>query len=249
MVARLAVPALKNPNIAIHVTQSAEEIEAANALVCRNYVDEGYWDDAEPFRNNEHMRSLARTVFVAVDDGRVVATASIVRDSPAGLPADKFQPESMARLRARGERLAEVSALALDKHYGEQRTLVLFLLKYVYQYSFYYTDVERFVVVPTVRHVGFYQAICGFTKLSSSGQYNYVKETVRAQLLTANLFEAHLDFFERFARGKPDSENFYRFMLVDEHPSLHFPQKHWQRRPREHDWVAEARSMALPLAV
>jgi hypothetical protein len=245
---RVIVPQLKNQNIRIRLAKNAAETQAANRLVCTNYIEEGYWDSDEPFQKNVHMHSLVRTVFVAEDKGHIFATASIIKDSRLRLPADKFQPEAIGRWRVPGSRLAEVSALAVDKRCEEGSALVLFLFKYVYQYSFYYASIDRFVVVPTMKHVSFYRRVCGFQELSNGGKYDYVKPSVRAQLLAADLFGLHRYFFDRYEAGSPNQDNFYRFLLVNDHPNLQFPDKRLLRRPREIDWLAQARLRQMPLA-
>jgi hypothetical protein len=246
---RLLAPKLTNPDICVRLARDEAEIEAANRLVCRTYINEGYWDSDEPFRQNPHMRSQMRTVFVVEDAGRIIATASIVRDSAMGLPADKFYPDVMRRLRAGGGRLAEVSALAVDKLCDKQSTLVLFLFKYIYQYSYYYAALDQFLVVSSAKHAPFYRSVCCFETLSNDGKYTYVNAKVRARLLTLDLLQAHQDYYERYENGSHSKENFYRFLLVDAHPNLHFPEKHHMRRPREIDWVAQARLRQMPLVV
>ncbi|HEY8555411.1 MAG TPA: GNAT family N-acetyltransferase [Burkholderiales bacterium] len=231
----LKVPKLASDKVVVRLTTDPEEIHAANELVCGNYINEGYWDTKEPFLNNPHMYSPMRTVFVAEQDGRILGTASIVQDSERGLPADKFQPQIMRQLRTGQRNIAEVSALAVDKDYGDRAALVLYLFKYVYQYSFYYAGIDYFVVVPTVRHAPFYQRICGFEPLSSGGQYSYVKSNVRAQLLGADLLQLHKYFYDRYDDGA-GGDNFYRFLLVDGHSSLRFPDVP-PLRPRHADWV------------
>lgn len=245
MVSRVKVPQLKNPNIVVRLAETAEEVEAANRLVCANYVDVGLWDDEEEFRSSKYHHTVARIVFVMLDGEKIIGTVSIIKDSQNGLPADTFQPQLMSRLRATGERLAEVTALAVDKSVEQQRTLVLFLYKYLYQYSFYYGGIDRFVATVTPKHAFFYESICCFEKLSNSTDYYYVKLNV--QLLTLPLVRAHLSFSERYETDEK-KDNFYRFMLVTEHPSLVFPDKALLKRSREYDWLAHARRMDMPIA-
>lgn len=244
---RFIVPQLKNRNIRIRLATSVAEIEFANRLVCTNYLESGYWDTDEPFHKNPHMYSPCRVVFVAEDQGQVIGTASIVKDSDMGLPADKFQPQTMKRLRDTAGRMAEVSALAVCETCDEGSALVLFLFKYIYQYSFYYAGVDSLVVVPTTQHVSFYKRVCGFHELSGEGCYDYVKPEIHAQLLVADLLQAHQFFYERYesANGRP---NFYRFLLVDDDQNLQFPDGRFVCRSREIDWLAQARKQRMPLA-
>lgn len=246
----LKAPHLKDPNVVIRLAKNREEITAANRLVCKNYIEEGYWDDDQPFRNNRHMYSDMRTVFVAEKLGQIIGTASIVKDSRDGLPVDKAYRDVIREFRARKERLAEVSALATDRAYSEQRNLVIFLFKYVYQYAFYYAHVDRFLIAIITRHAPFYKSVYHFEELPSSTTYSYVKPQFTPVLLTLPLIDAHRTYYERYDAPIADrSQSYYRFMLVDEHPNLHFPDKAQMLRRREVDWVAQADLQHLPLAV
>lgn len=235
----IRVPTLKNENIVIRLAQNASEIEAADRLVCANYIECGLWDDDEPFRNNKHIHSPRRSTFIAIEGDKIIATASTIRDSSEGLPADKFQQEIMTTLRRKGGRIAEVTAVAVDKAAEQQRSLILFLFKFLYQYNFYYVAMDRFVAIVTPKHAFFYESICCFQKLfSADTPYSYVK--LKVELLTLPLLEAHKRFSERYETDVADKTNFYRFMLVDGHPALQFPTNTPMLRMREFDWVRQA---------
>lgn len=246
MLSRIRAPELSNENIIIRLAESSQEIDAANEIVYQSYIEKGYWqDDRAVLQQNKYFNSPARVVFVVMDQDRVVGSASIIKDSKDRLPSDMFQPVTMQRLRATGDRIAEVSALAVDKSVEAPRNLIMFLFKYVYQYSFYYAGIDRFVVVSTPRHAIFYEKVCLFERLAWKQVYNYV--SVEAQLLTVNLVHAHKLFTEKY--GPPEQpQSFYRFLLVDDHPSLRFPSMPMSRS-RTADWLAEASLLDMPVAV
>jgi len=246
----LKAPRLRDPNITIRLAHNNQEITEANHLVCNNYIQEGYWDNDEPFHKNRHMHSDMRTVFIAEAKGRIVGTGSIVKDSREGLPVDKSYGDAIRKFRQQGERIAEVSALAIDKNYAEQRNLVIFLFKYIYQYAFYYAHIDRFLIAIIARHAPFYLSVYRFEEIPSKASYGYVKPEFAPVLLTLPLVRAHKIYYERYEVGIADkSESYYRFMLVDEHPHLKFPDKQQMVRHREVDWVAEATLRELPIAV
>ncbi len=247
----LKAPRLKDSNVIIRLARDKSEIAQANRLVCNNYIDEGYWDNDEPFRNNSHMHSGMRTVFVAEKMDRIIGTASIVKDSRDGLPADKTYQAALRKFRNQGERLAEVSSLAVDKEYsGQHKNLVIFLFKYLYQYSFYYAHLDRFIVAAVARHAPFYKTVYRFEQLTGETTNSYVKDDVRLVLLTLPLLKAHKLYYEQYEASLTDiRESYYRFMLVDEHPNLQFPDKGQMARRREIDWVAQATLEDLPIAV
>lgn len=97
------------------VARNREELEAAFALVYREYRKRGYVEGAKSGLRVILHNALPRTAcFVGIDDsGRVAATATIVPDSPLGLPMDDCYRAEMDILRAKGKP-CEVVMLASD---------------------------------------------------------------------------------------------------------------------------------------
>jgi len=247
MVARVRVPKLKHPETVFRLTHSESEIAQANKLVCENYLQSGLWDNDEGFKANKHLHSKNRLVFVAVHNDRIVATASVVKDDPRlGLPSDKFRKDLIDRERAAGELLGEVTALAVDKEQTDQRALVLFLFRFVIQYCFYYSTIERFIAVVMPKHSGFYESVIRFTRLCEPESYGYVKFPV--QMLTLHLLEAHLLLQHHYEHDPAQKDNFYRFFLVDHDLNMQFPDPRGMRRSRHINWAAQALVKQLPMA-
>lgn len=249
MLARIRVPHLCDDNIVIRTTNDPGEIQKANQLVFKNYVEQGYWQNDESIlERNSYLNLPTRCPFVITSGPHILGTVSIIKDSKNGLPADSFQAEAVAGLRKTGDSLAEISALAIDKSVSHQRTLILFLITYIFQYSFHYAGIDRFVVVCTPKHAGFYTSTLGFTKVEATSVYDYVH--VEAQLLTLNLIDGY-----RLAKAcyepkeSATTGNFFRFLYLDEHPNLRFPPKSAMRRSRQLDWEAYARIPQMPMAV
>lgn len=231
MASRVKVPKLNNPAIQIRLAENAQEIAAANEIIYTSYVNKGYWrQECDLPQQNRYLSSPARDVFVVLDEGKVIGSASIIKDSEDGLPADLFQPEIMSDLRSSGDRIAEVSALAINKSHAQSGELILFLLKFTYQYSFYYAGIDRFVAVTTPKHARFYEKICHFHRLTSTATYTYVNTD--AQLLTVHLLKDRASFSEAHepAGAMMGEESFYRFLLLDDHPCLQFPQRKLKRQ-------------------
>lgn len=239
--AHYRVPKLTNPNIVIRPARNQAEVEAANWLVFHNYVAEGYWeDDVKHVTENRWLHSSHRDVFVAVEEGEVVGTVSIIRDSSAGLPSDAFQPKWLDYYRGSGDRLAEVSAFAIDKSRAGLKNLSFFLMKYYMQYSFFYSDVDRLVKACRPNHADFYADVLRFEKVGNVVFNNYAR--VPAQFLSLNLIEAHQVLSHHYKHHDLNQNNMYRFLMVDEHPNLHFPDAAVLVRSRQRDWAAYAGS-------
>ncbi|HLQ25286.1 MAG TPA: hypothetical protein VK138_05330 [Acidiferrobacterales bacterium] len=248
MLPRIYVPQLKNKNLIIRLAKDKKEVEKANWLVYRNYVAEGFWEeDIEAFHNNKWFHSPYRKIFVVIDNDKVIGTASIILDSKEGLPSDSFQPEWIQYFRRTGDKLAEVSALAIDKSHAQQKNLILFLIKFYMQYSFYYTNVDRLIKACKQKHADFYASILRFQKVGGLTHNNYARRP--SYLLTMHLLKGHALLSEYYASDATNKNNFYRFVLVDEHPNLIFPKKKFMRHSRQIDWPVRARMMDAAIAV
>lgn len=95
--------------------QSVKEIFTASRLVYNEYVRKKYVlpNESQIKVIIQHLTSSMGT-FVAVIRGRIIATLSLVEDSPFGLPIDKSYKRELDDLRNKGRRLAEVSLFAMD---------------------------------------------------------------------------------------------------------------------------------------
>lgn len=232
------VPTLTNPNVTIHLAKSANQVQSANHLVFRSYVELGYWrDDVSEIEQNRYLNLATRHVVVISEASEIIGTVSVIVDSSDGVPADRFQPDIMRRLRRQGQAIAEISSFAISKDQPHQYNLFHFLMAFILQYSFHYLAVDQFVAVCTPRHARFYEYVYGFRKIQTSSFYDYVK--VEAQMLTLNLVESYERFRRKYEMADP-ADNFFRFLYRDEHPSLRFPARSQMRRFRNLDWGASA---------
>jgi hypothetical protein len=218
--ARVRIPRLANPNIVIRLAQSAQEIKAADELVFRNYINLYWPDDVEAFHKNRYLSSPARHVGVAIDAGRVIATMSMVEDSPLGLPSDAFRPELLRRFRRAKGRVGEMTSFATDQSVQHPMSLVMLLFKFFFQYSFYYADIHRVIASCRTRHADFYEKHLGFEKLMHASPHPYAGNVV-CQFVTLDMLAVHVQ--TRYGRGEDAKDNLHRFFMVDEHPNVRLP--------------------------
>lgn len=232
---RIKIPKLTSSNLVIRLTNEPHEIHQANELVFHNYVAAGFWEnDHDKLRTNKFLHTSARKVFVALEDGRLLGTMSIVVDSQAGLPSDSAQAVQMQQVRAMGGTVAEVSAFAMDRSKTAHRRLIFFLISYMFQYSFYHAGIDRLVVSCIPTHADFYESALCFSKVGGPTYYMYTR--VDAYLLSLDLLQAHSVLSKKYPMNESTGESLYRFLLRDPQPCQCFtglPLK----RPRDFDWV------------
>ena len=102
-------------SVEYRVAHTREELEAAYVLVYKEYLKRGYIKpDGEPLKLSIFNALPQTTTFIALMDKQLVATATVVPDSPLGLPMDKIYHEELCLLRQRSNKICEVSMLASD---------------------------------------------------------------------------------------------------------------------------------------
>ena len=93
------------------------------------YVAQGYMDPhPSNWRLSIHNALPATRVFVARSKDRVVATMTLIADSPVGLPIDEIYSDELRTLRDAGRDLAEVSGLAVHPDYQPSGVAILLRL-------------------------------------------------------------------------------------------------------------------------
>lgn len=236
MASRVRIPGLANPNIVIRLAQSADEIEAADRLVFHNYVNLYWADDVEAFRKNKYLRSSARHVGVAIDAGRVVATMSMVEDSPLGLPSDTFRPEPLQRFRQAKGKLGEMTSFATDQSVRQPMSVVMLLFKFFFQYNFYYAGIDRMVASCRTRHADFYERHLGFEKLMPAAPHPYAGNVV-CQFVTLDMLPVHVRAHAGY--GEDAKDHLHRFFMLEEHPNVRLPASRRLARPAQPKRVEE----------
>jgi hypothetical protein len=149
-----------------------DDVHQAERLVHDVYVAQGLRTADDP-----HQRPGGRhaAVFVARAGGAVAATLSLVRDSTRGLPADALYGAELAALRASGRRLAEVSALAVERHRrGAALALVRPLIQLLGVYARDVEGADELCIAVHPRHASFYEGRFGFIRFGAEKPYGAV---------------------------------------------------------------------------
>lgn len=140
------------------VARTREELEAAFSLVHREYCKRGYVEDGESNLRVILHNALPQTAtFVALGDGRVQGTATVVPDSPLGLPMDECYRVEMTGLRNQGK-VCEIVMLALETRQNPERPerrsapAVFHLFKVLVDYAKFVLAADFICVAVNPRH-------------------------------------------------------------------------------------------------
>jgi len=158
--------------------RSIDELKQAFALVYRTYLDRGYIAPTEnQLRFGIHNLLPEATTFVAVLRETVIATATLIADSPLGLPMDQVYRDELNKLRRQDRRIAEVTMLA-DRRRQFRRTLpmLLALFRTTMDYAIDVLALDDLCITLNPRHEQFYRRFLCFEDLGPLKSYASVRD-------------------------------------------------------------------------
>ncbi|RKY95795.1 MAG: hypothetical protein DRQ06_02920 [Candidatus Hydrothermota bacterium] len=109
----LTTPKTFIETIEYRVVRTKEELEKAFHLVYQEYLKRGYTQLLPSQQKLSIFNSLPETTtFIAIWKKEVLATATLIPDSPLGLPMDEIYHQELENFRKRKGKLCEISMLA-----------------------------------------------------------------------------------------------------------------------------------------
>lgn len=158
------------------IAHETEALDGAFRLVHDQYVTRRYMFPHPSGRRLSLYHALPSTrVFVATEGLRIVGTATLIQDSPAGLPMDQIYRDDLDRLRGQGRRLCEGSALAVDcVHEACGRDVTLRLAGMLVLYAAEVAAMDELCIAVHPRHVRFYERWFHARVFGELKSYQYV---------------------------------------------------------------------------
>lgn len=168
----------------IEIARSEGDLESAYRLLHDCYVANKLMNPhPSGLRCNLYTFLPHSTVIVAKYGGKTVGTVSLIRDSIWGLPSDKDYLAENNRLRREGNKLVEVSALAVSKAFrGSGNAVSLLLMKYLYNYTFRFLNSDCLVCTVHPRAEDFYKALWHFDRNGKVVRYQFVQGALAVHL-------------------------------------------------------------------
>ena len=161
--------------IAIKVASTRDERAAAFRLVYRRYLESGLCaPNPSEMRVTPYQLLPTTTIFVAVYQGEVIFTLSLVGDGELGVPMESIFPDEVRGLRAHGVTFGEVSCLA-DRRRELSRFLPLFVrvCRLTFQFARRHGS-RRLLIAVHPKHGRFYERFFGFRPLGGTREYQSV---------------------------------------------------------------------------
>jgi hypothetical protein len=180
------------------------------------------------------------TLLVALHDGIVVATLTLVEDSPLGLPMERLYPTEVQAVRRPGRRLAEVSAAAVSR--GQQgRGVALMLYALLVRWAHLHREIDDLVFAAHPRFARLFTDVLRFAPLGGTRAYDGLNRAPAVALwldLAAIESVARRSYRGLRPPGLPRDVDLYELLLGQGHPSLRLPARDGPARSAPPRWDA-----------
>jgi len=157
------------------LTASREDLESTFRLLHAAYVEGGIaYPNSRGLRATPYHLFPSTEVAVALHPGRVVCTATLVRDGPLGLPMESIYQRQVTERRERGLSLAEISCLAhAERPAMRYLQNVIGVMSLVAQVA-WSRGVKQLLLTVHPRHASFYSRYLGCELIGGLRRYETV---------------------------------------------------------------------------
>ncbi len=211
----------------LKVAETEEELEACFHILHDAYVGSGFMKpDPSGLRVTIYHSLPTTTTLCAKYDGEVVGTISMVREGVFGFPLQSvFDLEGV---RAKGGKVAEISALAVAPAFRKTGGAILFpLMKFMHQYCTEFFDTRHLVIAVNPDKIELYEALLFFKRLKEQTVDNYdFANGAPAVGATLDLHEAD-EVFAQGYRGRPARKNLHQYFFRHKLPNIKLPERRY----------------------
>jgi GNAT superfamily N-acetyltransferase len=166
------------------------------------------------------------TTLCAKFDGQVVGTMSLIRESVFGFPLQAIF--DLKAVRAKGGKIAEVSALAVHPDFRKTGGAILFpLMKFMYEYCTTFFDTRHLVIAVHPNRIEMYESLLYFKRLTENKVDNYdFANGAPAVGATLDLRRAPKKYKATYDK-KPQRKNLYDYFVRAKLPNINLPQRRY----------------------
>jgi GNAT superfamily N-acetyltransferase len=207
----------------LKIAETREELEACFRLLHDAYVSSGFMlADPSGMRATIYHALPTTTTLCAKFDGEVVGTISLIRESVFGFPLQSIF--DLRQVRAKGGKIAEVSALAVHPKFRKTGGTILFpLMKFMYQYCTTYFDTHHLVIAVNPNRIEMYESLLFFQRLTENTVANYdFANGAPAVGASLDLSDAPA-LYKKIYGGKSRRKNLYHYFTKLKLPNITLP--------------------------
>jgi GNAT superfamily N-acetyltransferase len=213
--------------LVLKIAETKEELEACFKLLHDAYVSSGFMKPAPSgLRATIYHALPTTTTLCAKFDGQVVGTLSLIRESVFGFPLQAIF--DLKAVRAKGGKIAEVSALAVHPDFRKTGGAILFpLMKFMYEYCTTFFDTRHLVIAVHPTRIEMYESLLFFKRLTENKVDNYdFANGAPAVGATLDLRRAPRKYKQTYDK-KPQRKNLYDYFVRTKLPNIVLPQRRY----------------------
>ncbi len=216
-----------DPRLVLKIAESQEELEQCFALLHDAYVGAGFMQPSPSgLRATIYHALPTTTTLCAKFDGKVVGTLSLIRESVFGFPLQAIF--DLREIRARGGKIAEVSALAVHPDFRKTGGAILFpLMKFMYEYCTTFFDTRHLVIAVHPTRIEMYESLLMFKRLAEKEVASYdFANGAPAVGGALDLKSAPKKLRKVYGQKKP-RKNLYHYFIKSKLPNIVLPQRRY----------------------
>ena len=213
--------------LVLKIAETQEELESCFKLLHDAYVSSGFMKPAPSgLRATIYHALPTTTTLCAKFDGEVVGTLSLIRESVFGFPLQAIF--DLKQIRARGGKIAEVSALAVHPDFRKTGGAILFpLMKFMYEYCTTFFDTRHLVIAVHPTRIEMYESLLFFKRLAENKVDNYdFANGAPAVGASLDLQRAPRKYKQTYDKKKR-RKNLYDYFVRTKLPNIHLPQRRY----------------------
>lgn len=198
------------------IASTRKELEGALALVYREYLKRGYISPKyykSGLRITMYNALPDAITFIALKDKEVIGAATLIPDSPLGLPLDEAYKKDADKLRKAGRKICEIGQMAIKSELFGKGFFSLFNFKKLqfiftlfmaaYQYAIFYKRFDDMCIVTNPKLMIF--RFLPFQPISEIKYYGYDRIAIKkkAAVLKRMDLEKMRIVAGKFEQGQP----------------------------------------------
>ncbi|MCV2355474.1 GNAT family N-acetyltransferase [Paucibacter sp. B2R-40] len=209
----------------LKIAETKEELAGCFSILHDAYVSSGFMQPhPSGMRITKYHALPTTTTICAKYDGKIVGTISMIREGVFGFPLQSVF--DLTKVRAKGGRIAEISALAVHPDFRKTGGAIFFpLMKFMREYCVNFFETRHLVIAVNPNKIEFYESILYFTRLQESAveEYDFANG---APAVGATLDLRELPgFLQQGFKGRPKRKNLYGYFYEIIFKNIKWPER------------------------
>lgn len=153
----------------VKIANTLEEREAVFKLGYQIYLKKGFINATPQKWLIRNYDASNETVILIVQDKdkNLAGSVTLVFDGDCALPAEKIYGDEINSLKAKGNRIVEISRLIVSPEYRNSKEILILLFNYLAIYSLQVKNYTSLTIQVNPRHKTYYKALLSFDEIGN----------------------------------------------------------------------------------